>query len=158
MRYHVFDSERLLSDPCYGTQEHMEKVFAEAALPNEDGLEGINEHFPVEFVSCSREEKSVTYRYFIEPWMLNPSGHMHGGVTATICDITMGVLFRYLKGTSAGVTVHMSVDFTRGIPGDGFVTVTAKAEKTGRNIHFLTAWLYRSSDGELAAFASGEFV
>lgn len=158
MRYEVFDKISDEKDSDYLTQKKMEEVFKEAAKPAPDDRLSLNDRLEPVFQSCSIEEKSVTLLFHTEPWMSNTGGSMHGGMTAALCDMTMGFLARYFKGSASCVTIHLGVEYVRGILPKGDVTVKAVAEKTGRNIYFMSAKVFRSSDGELAAFATAEFM
>ena len=46
----------------------------------------------------------------------------------------------------------------RPVTGKGNFLVKAKSDKAGRNLYFMSARVYRSSDAELAALASAEFM
>ena len=83
---------------------------------------------------------------------------MHGGMTASMCDMTMGILARYMKKSANCVTVHLDVEYMRGIPSDDNVYVTAGVEKVGKTIYFMSAKVYRASDGKLAAGAHATFM
>ena len=146
-----------MGDPAYRTQEHMEQVYRILTEPDPEGR-GMNDMLAPQFESCSWEDRKLVFRYRVQSWMQNPVGNMHGGAIAAACDLTMGVLARYIKGSSASVTVHLAVEYVRGIPGDDELVVEAQAEKNGKTMHFMTAKAYRVSDGELAAFSTGEFM
>ena len=70
----------------------------------------------------------------------------------------MGMLTRYLKRRNDCVTVQMQMQFMRPVTGKGNFLVKAKSDKAGRNLYFMSARVYRSSDAELAALASAEFM
>ncbi|MGN0290424.1 MAG: PaaI family thioesterase [Lachnospiraceae bacterium] len=158
MRYEVFEEDIIRIDPAYRTQEHMEHTYIEATKPSVHKMMSLNDSLEPEFVSCSWEKKMLTFRFHIKPWMLNTGGNMHGGMIASICDLTMGILVRYIKGSASCVTVHLGMEYMRGIPPTSDVVVQATAEKTGRNMYFMTAKVYRSDDGKIAASSSAEFM
>lgn len=158
MRYEVFEEKSIRKDPRYRTQEHMEWIYREATKPSAQESISLNDSLSPVFRSCSWEDKTLQLRYHNRPWMLNINGHMHGGMIASACDMTMGILVRYVKGTNNCVTASLNIDYMRGISAEEDITVEAVAEKTGRNITFLSAKVYRMSDGKMAARASATFM
>lgn len=158
MRYEVFEESVIKNDPAYRTQEHMEHIYMEATKPDAHESLSLNNLLSPEFISCSWEDKSIKLLFRSKHWMLNTGGNMHGGMIASVCDLTMGILARYLKGSVNCVTVSLGVDYLRGIPADGDVIVEAKAEKAGRRVIFLTARVYRLPDRKLAATANATFM
>lgn len=158
MHYEVFNEEFIQNDLAYHTQEHMERTYKEATKASTQKTMSLNDILNPEFLSCNWEKKSLTFRFHIEPWMLNTGGNVHGGMIAAISDLTMGILVRYIKGSASCVTVHLGIEYMRGIPSKGDIIVEATAEKTGRNIYFMAAKVYRFNDGKLAATASAEFI
>ena len=83
---------------------------------------------------------------------------MHGGMIATFCDLTMGLLSRYYKRSQSCVTVHLSVEYARSVSPEGDVMVKATMEKAGRNIYFTSAKAFRCTDNCVAALATAEFM
>lgn len=159
MRYEVFDESWFWETPDHGSQEHMEramKVVTQRTV--EQRPISFNDLLNPVFEDCSMQDASLTLRFHTEPWMGNTGGNMHGGMVAAICDLTMGLLVRYFKEMQACVTVHLSTEYARGVTMTGDVLVKATLEKAGRNIYFATAKVYRTSDGQMAALASAEFM
>lgn len=158
MRYEVFDENIIRNDPAYRTQEHMERTYREAVKSSAQETLALNNELSPEFVFCSWKDQSLTFRFRNRPWMLNPGGNMHGGMTASMCDLTMGILARYMKGSIKCVTVHLGVDYMRQIPSGDNVIVEAKVEKEGKKVFFMSARVYRVSDGKLSATANATFM
>ena len=54
----------------------------------------------------------------IRPELLNSAGVVHGGVTATMADVAVGMaVARALGGTRAATTVELKVNFLRPVSG-----------------------------------------
>lgn len=157
MRYEVF-RDSFADNKEYMTQAHMEHIFREFTRPGDGDRTSLNEHLEAEFVSCDIEEGSLTLMYHIDPWMLNVMGSLHGGMIATICDLSMGLLTRYYKGYGTCVTVHLSVEYTRDVPAESDLLVKAVMEKGGKNVFFTSARAYRTTDNKLAAVTTAEFM
>ena len=158
MRYEVFNESVIKNDPDYLTQEHMERTYVEATKPTTRAEYSFNEHLDPEFRSCSLREKTLSLLYHMKPWMLNTGGSMHGGIIASLSDMSMGLLVRYFKGSSECVTVHLGVEYLRGIAPESDVIVECKAEKAGKRVIFLTSKVYVAEGGKLAAIATAEFI
>ena len=157
MRYEVFSEEIMKSD-AYMSQEHMQQVFSEAASTAKEDRISLNDRLDPDFIACSVEENSLTLMFHTEPWMANTGGTMHGGMIATFCDLTMGLLSRYYKRSQSCVTVHLSVEYARSVPPVGDVLVKATMEKAGRNVYFTSAKAFRCTDNSTAALATAEFM
>ncbi|MGN0985237.1 MAG: PaaI family thioesterase [Candidatus Enterenecus sp.] len=82
--------------------------------------------------SCDSRERTATYRVHTFPWMSNPMGVLHGGMTAAILDTFMGILCRAVYGTEVITpTISMTVNYARPIPLDADLIVCARVTHTG---------------------------
>lgn len=144
------------TDGQSGTQK--ESVCAESGKPHFQEEVCLNDCLDLEFLSCSWEQRTLTLLFRTKPWMLNSGGNMHGGMIATVCDLTMGLLACYVKGSFSCVTVHLGMEYLRGISSESDVIVEARVEKAGRNLLFMSAKVYRLPDREVASIASAEFM
>jgi uncharacterized protein (TIGR00369 family) len=81
----------------------------------------------------------------------NPGGTLHGGIIATIMDISMGHLLKHTLGTG-GATLHLSVQYLRAVTG-GTATCEGRFLRRGRSICYLESRLF-DGGGALAAFGS----
>ncbi|MGH3306868.1 MAG: PaaI family thioesterase [Nocardioides sp.] len=83
-------------------------------------------------------------------FLRNPQGSLHGGVIATVMDISMGHLcHRYL---STAVTIEMQLRFFRPVHGPAYCE--GSLLRPSRRIVHLESRLYDEQD-RLAAFATG---
>lgn len=83
-------------------------------------------------------------------FLCNPQGSLHGGVIATVMDISMGHLcHRYL---STAVTIEMQMRFFRPVHGAAYCE--GSLLRPGRRIVHLESRLY-DEHSRLAAFATG---
>jgi len=67
----------------------------------------------------------------VRDFLKNPQGSLHGGIIATIFDISMGHLLNHALG-GAGVTLEMKVQYLRPVRA-GDVTCEARFNKKGPN-------------------------
>ena len=126
------------------SQEGMERAFR---VYFEDVKEQCGDTFNAmlgaEFHSCDYANKSLVLRTVLQPWMSNPSGMLHGGVTASLMDLTMGLLCRYYGGGVMTPTVSMEVSYLRpGVIGQSML-VRADMTMTGFTLCHATgsAWM-----------------
>ncbi|WP_246189042.1 PaaI family thioesterase [Pandoraea anapnoica] len=79
-------------------------------------------------------DASCTVAMPVLDFMFNPQGSLHGGVIATLLDISMGHLLRHEVG--AGATLAMNIQYTRATR-EGRVSATSRFSSRGRQICFL---------------------
>lgn len=100
----------------------------------------------------------ITYRedtcmieFPVHDFLFNPQGSLHGGIIATIMDISMGHLIHHSYGIG-GATLEMKVQYLRPLR-EGRATCTGRFIRGGRNIAFLEAHIIDTA-GRLIAQAS----
>ena len=86
----------------------------------------------------------------VNEMLMNPQGTLHGGVMATVMDISMRHLLHETVGK--GATIEMKIQYLRPVS-EGRVTCEGRFIKKGRRLSFMES---RLSDqvGKLAAFAT----
>jgi uncharacterized protein (TIGR00369 family) len=99
-----------------------------------------------------------TYQYITPttPFMLNPLGMVHGGITATIADTTMGTLVnKILPDRQVCVTSEIKVNYIS--PGVGEKLISqAKLLHRGRNLCYCECKV-TNEKGKLIIATSGSF-
>ncbi len=118
----------------------------------------VNDRMSPEFVSCSEDAQTVTVRYLLKPEMRNPMGWLHGGVTATMIDMGMGLLAFY-NAQAVCPTNSMTLNFLR--PGriGGYLVVQAHVTHLGRRLVHLSAECWMEDDPDhLVATATGSYA
>lgn len=139
MKYSIFNECQENRLPGETEQEHMERIIR-ICMEGDDGhSRSINDMLMPHLNACSRKEKTLTLEFWVEEWMLNPGRTLHGGIMSTCCDMTMGMLARYLTQSQKCVTVNLNMNFLRSAQASETVLVTARAEKQGRRVQFLSA-------------------
>ncbi len=101
---------------------------------------------------------SITYpqdccriEFEIHDFMFNPQGTLHGGLIATVMDISMGHLLKHRNGRG-GATLEMKVQYLRPLRA-GTARCEGRMLREGRSVAFLESRLYDGED-RLAAMAS----
>ena len=95
-----------------------------------------------------KTELKITFD--VKEILLNPQGSLHGGVLATVMDISMGHLLN--KTFGMGATIEMKIKYLRPVR-QGQVTCTGRFIKKGSTLSFMES---RVTDhaGKLAAIAT----
>ena len=83
-------------------------------------------------------------------FLFNPQGTLHGGVIATVMDISMGHLLHRTGGP--GTTLEMKTQYLKAARG-GRLTATGRFLRRGKDISYLASELVDDT-GDLVAFAT----
>ena len=118
--------------------------------------DSINRKLKFRLEDHSFEQKTVTFSYPTEKWMVNPGGVVHGGLISTMFDISMGCSAAAFSGCYPP-TVSLSVSFLCPVPKDDRVLINCRATKVGRSFVQMTAQAVIKSSGEICATATGTF-
>jgi len=91
-------------------------------------------------------------RFPVEPFLYNPQGTLHGGIIATVLDISMGHLLNKATGMTGTATIEMKTQYMRPV-GPGTALAEARFLRKGRSMAFLESRLFDHA-GRLAAHAT----
>lgn len=110
-------------------------------------------------VCADYENRTLELVYFMQPWMRNPAGVVHGGIIATLLDQSMGLLVRACaKGKSITPTVNLNVSYLRPARIGERMHVKAKALHVGSTLSTMTAEAFmEGEEGRTVASAAGTF-
>ncbi len=113
-----------------------------------------------ELFACDYEKKSLVLAMESKSWMTNPSDMLHGGVTASILDMTMGLLCRYCSGGYMTPTVSMEVSYLNPAPLGKTLYIQAEVTKSGFSVCHATGsmWAEGAADKLLAAAVGVYYV
>lgn len=95
-------------------------------------------------------DETCTVSFEIQDFMFNPQGSLHGGLIATVMDISMGHLIKHRIGP--GATLEMKVQYLKPLR-TGTATAIGRFLQPGKSTHFMRSDL-SDADGTLCAFAS----
>jgi|SRR5690606_14050858 len=90
----------------------------------------------------------------IKDFMFNPQGSLHGGIIATVLDISMGHLLNHLQ--QPGTTLEMKTQYVKAVR-KGKIQCCGEFIRQGRSISFLKATM-TDEDGATVAFATATWV
>jgi uncharacterized protein (TIGR00369 family) len=87
----------------------------------------------------------------VRDFLFNPQGSLHGGIIATVMDISMGHLLKHAFG-AGGATLEMKLQYMRPILPPS-ATCEGRFLRKGRNISFLESRMW-DAEGRLAVHAT----
>ncbi|MDS1141684.1 PaaI family thioesterase [Pusillimonas sp. SM2304] len=90
----------------------------------------------------------------LKDFMFNPQGSLHGGLIATVLDISMGHLLNHLQGP--GSTLEMKTQYVKAAR-QGRIQCCGEFIRRGRNISFLKSTM-TDEDGATVAFATATWM
>lgn len=110
-------------------------------------------HVGIQMVDC--KDGKTKLKLEVEEKHLQQAHFLHGGVTATLADISMGFSALSLAPADKGmVTVDLHVSFYR--PGDGsIIEVEAWVTKPGNLLYFCECSIYSFSNDQRIEIAKG---
>ena len=141
-------------------QSNMENQILHAIERNKRlNKSGIIQMMNPQFHKCNYEETSLTLKFDIKEWELNPEMTMHGGLIATALDTTLGILSHYIVDKKYVTTITLTTTYLKPILKDDIIYVNAKADSIGRKIVNLSGNITLEREGKTitAATASGSF-
>ena len=95
---------------------------------------------------------------FLQQKHMQQLGFVHGGVTSTILDITMGfAAYSVVPEGKAVVTANISIDFLN--PGDGEkIIAIGEVEKSGSKLVFTRGKVFTEKDGKQKLIATARSI
>lgn len=102
-------------------------------------------------LDISYPDDACVIRFPVRDFLFNPQGSLHGGIIATIMDISMGHLLHHSFG-AGGATLEMKLQYLRPVR-SGTAWCRAQFLRRGKSIAFLESRLYDEAD-QLAVMAT----
>lgn len=119
---------------------------------------GIMQMMKMELADSSYTEQSITLRFPVEHWQLNPLNTMHGGLSATACDSTGGLLTRVTAYTAITPTVSLNMTYLSPILEGTHLMVKAKVHHLGRTLAQISMEGWIEETGKQAVMATGVYM
>lgn len=94
--------------------------------------------------------RSCVIEFDVEDFMFNPQGTLHGGVIATVMDISMGHLLKHVAGP--GTTLEMKTQYVKAAK-SGRLRCTGTFTHEGKGVCYLQSTL-TDAQGDLIALAT----
>jgi len=90
----------------------------------------------------------------LKDFMFNPQGSLHGGIIATVLDISMGHLLNHAQGP--GTTLEMKTQYVKAAR-QGKIQCRGEFIRRGRTVSFLKSTMF-DEDGDIIAFATATWM
>lgn len=144
-----------LSEGQKRLEAHVDRTIEENNILQKDQINGMMRS---EKVSCSFEDKTITFGFPVQPWQANRVGNLHGGMICTAFDLTIAALARFFAGENFAPTISLDVKYVRPVKVGDVMLVTAKATATGKRITQLTCEAYSRDSGKLVATGASVYM
>lgn len=95
-------------------------------------------------------ERTCVIEFEAQEFMFNPQGTLHGGVIATVMDISMGHLLKHVDGP--GTTLEMKTQYVKAAR-VGLLRCTGEFTHQGKSVSYLRSTL-TDQQGDVIAFAT----
>jgi uncharacterized protein (TIGR00369 family) len=136
----------------------MQDYYRSAMQPDSSLMQqGVIPRMQPRFICCDFEKGTAETAYDGMEWEMNPSGLVHGGITSTALDTSMGMLAHYYMQKMV-VTVTFNISFLKPIPIDSTFRIRCKLDSLGRTLATITAEVYLEDSELLAGICSATFM
>ena len=150
-----------IPEDCLDSQSGMERAFAHYFESLYEGHgDTLNALLKPEVLACDYEGRSLTVGVNTETWMANPNLILHGGITATVADMVMGLVSRYFAGGRLTPTVNMNISYHSAVPMGVKLLCRASCVKAGFSMVSAEArlWVDGQADVPAATAAATYYV
>lgn len=139
----VYDVERKL------------RMIAEEVQDTEEAK--MNAMLAPEPISCDIDTQTSRIRYIAKEWEQNHRGELHGGVVASMFDVSMGMSVLAFSDHDSVATADLDVSFIRPFMGESFI-FEVNVIRIGRTMARVRALATDEKTGKLLASATSNFV
>ena len=140
------------------SQEGMEEWFRVMLNPaSAIQQKGVIPRMEPHFIGCDFEKGTAELAFTVKEWELNPQDMIHGGITNTVFDTSIGLLSHYYTQPNLLTTVVLTTSFIKPILlGDTF-HVYSQLENLGGTLVSGRGEIRLERDNILAATATATF-
>ncbi len=136
------------------------KSYMNIAINYKHHTDRFNNMLKVEYVESDLQAGTATFKYPVENWMLNPKDLLHGGVEASMVDLSMG-LFANCIGNKLGAkfcpTVSLTTHYIRPVRMGVNVVVKATLLSSSRSLITLRADLFEEGKDEISVTGTATY-
>lgn len=132
------------------------KEYVDASLKEiklqQQGL--VNDMLKPSAVSADADNMTISLAFEVLPWEANKVGGIHGGIIATIADMTAGVMARYCAGENFAPTASLDIRYVRPASVGDELVATAKLVNAGRRLIQQNIEIVNRKTGKVVATGS----
>lgn len=124
---------------------------------HEAAPDSIGDLFQFELLSCDEAAGKYRFRCRTQPWMRNPAGTLHGGMSAAIADQAMGfVAFCLLTSEGFAPTIQMQTEYLCPVQPEKELTVTVYISSVSRSmVHLRCEIAHADCEASVCVSATG---
>ncbi|MBR1781170.1 MAG: hypothetical protein IJ751_07215 [Oscillospiraceae bacterium] len=125
------------------SEEGMRRGMEEIMLSFRERMRGtVAEKMPMYVHECSFQERTLTVRIPLTPWMADRTGDMSNGALSTALDQSMGILSLYFARGRMTPTITMQLSLLRPIPLDRPIYIKSTMLSSNGDKNDLTALVW----------------
>ena len=117
----------------------------------------INAMVEMELVRMDEQTRTMTLKFPLRGWEMNPVVRTHGGILCTLLDMAMGGAAYTYSEAAFTPTIQMSVNFVKGSGTGDELWIDAVCDHSGSRM-IMTRAAARLKDGEVVATAVGSYA
>lgn len=116
----------------------------------------INAMMEMLLISATKQELILSFP--VQAWQINPMHTMHGGMIATIADMSMGCMSYALNGGCPNPTIEMNVRYLKGIKEGTQIIVKVHPLHIGTRLIQCTCDLFVNEETTPSATACASYI
>lgn len=120
----------------------------------------INEMLRIELIECDIINQTVVYEFPLFNWEMNPMDSLHGGISATMMDLSLGLFANCICNKLGGFfspTINMNINYLLPVSLQDKVIVKAQLVSSGSSILTLNGEMRTKSKNQLAVTSSASY-
>ena len=139
------------------SQEQLEKQFKIIETFFREKDTSLSAQLEPKVISCDYEKRKALIRYRKLDWELNHRGEMHGGATATMFDLSMGMTVSAFAGGENVTTTDITVSYIRPFFGESF-DFEVEVLHIGKNLIRVRSIVWDTQTGKEMASAIANYA
>lgn len=120
----------------------------------------LNDMMNIAYSECNAEERTVTFELPLFEWEMNPNDVLHGGITAAMMDLSLGLFANCICRQLGGFfspTISLNINYLQPIPLKDKVIIKAQLVSSGSSLLTLNGEARIKGSNKIAATASGTY-
>ncbi len=121
---------------------------------------GLNYFLNPQLNSIDEKNREIILEFELKDWYMNTVGNLHGGMMASICDVSMGVLAQHICYNTGGLfspTTSLNMTYLNVIKREDNIKVKVKLMSEGKSLLNLRAEIYVNDNEKPATLANGTY-
>lgn len=120
----------------------------------------LNEMMNIEYIECNAEERTVTFELPLFDWQMNPKDVLHGGITATMMDLSLGLFANCICWQVGGFfspTVSLNINYLQPILLNDQILIKTQLVSSGSSLLTLNGEARIKGSNRIAATATATY-